>query len=124
MTDFKQLDLKLRETKKAYQDFLDETANDYGDIFSEESEEIEDYRLFRNKEYFEGIIALQENLLGALKLIEQGNNKDIHNANKNLEVCVSKARKFRKLLTQDIETASDTIEKINNLISICDEHRK
>ena len=63
-------------------------------------------------------------LVHALELIETGDKKSAHNANKALETLVREARKIRKDKEEDVKKAQEVISLMNEIIDVCDAHRK
>ena len=47
-----------------------------------------------------------------------------HNANKALETLVREARKIRKDKEEDVKKAQEVISLMNEIIDVCDAHRK
>ena len=70
------------------------------------------------------MIGCQQALLKTLKVAENGDKKSLHNANKTFEELVNEARRIKKKRNEDIQKAQETIELMDEIIRICDEHRK
>ena len=70
------------------------------------------------------MIGCQQALLKTLKVAENEDKKSLHNANKTFEELVNEARRIKKKRNEDIQKAQETIELMDEIIRICDEHRK
>ena len=123
----KQLDL-LVEKKN---DLLLRNKDDYDleDVADVESAiDDEDVSLeweeYREIDYADSSVRCQQMLVDALELLETGDKKSVHNANKALETLVREARKVRKERTEDIQKAQEVISLMDEIINVCDEHRQ
>ena len=94
-----------------------ESAIDDGDVALEWEE-------CREIDYADSSLRCQQMLVDALELLEAGNKKSVHNANKALETLVREARKVRKERTEDIQKAQEVISLMDEIINVCDEHRQ
>lgn len=88
-----------------------------GDISLEWSE-------YRDVDYADDVVGCQEKLVRALELLEAGDKKSVHNANKALEILVNHARMVKKDKEDDIRKAQEVISLMNEIIAMCDKHRK
>jgi len=93
-----------------------ENAIDEGEIDLEWNE-------LRDISYIDASVRCQKALVHALELLEKGDKKSLHNANKELEVLVGEARRIKKARENDLKKAQEIISSINKLIDICDAHR-
>ena len=94
-----------------------QSAIDCGDITLEWDEN-------RDIDYANDAVRCQQMLVHALELIETGDKKSAHNANKALETLVREARKIRKDKEEDVKKAQEVISLMNEIIDVCDAHRK
>lgn len=94
-----------------------QSAIDCGDITLEWDEN-------RDVDYADDAVRCQQMLVHALELIETGDKKSAHNANKALETLVREARKIRKDKEEDVKKAQEVISLMNEIIDVCDAHRK
>lgn len=94
-----------------------QTAIDCGDITLEWDEN-------RDIDYADEAVRCQQMLVRALELVEAGDKKSAHNANKALETLVRTARKVKKDKTEDVKKAQEIISLMNEIIDVCDAHRK
>ena len=94
-----------------------ENAIDEGEIDLEWNE-------LRDISYIDALVRCQEALIHALELLKKGDKKSVHNANKELEVLVGKARRIRKSGEDDLRKAQEIISSMNEIIDICDMHRQ
>ena len=78
----------------------------------------------RDVDYADDAVRCQQMLVHALELIETGDKKSAHNANKALETLVREARRVRKDKEEDVKKAQDVISLMNEIIDVCDAHRK
>ena len=78
----------------------------------------------RDIDYADDAVRCQQMLVRALELIEAGDKKSIHNANKALETLVREARRVRKDKEEDVKKAQDVISLMSEIIDVCDAHRK
>ena len=78
----------------------------------------------RDFTYINDMIGCQQALLETLKVAENEDKKSLHNANKAFEELVHEARRIKKKRNEDIQKAKETIALIDEIIKICDEHRK
>ena len=78
----------------------------------------------RDIDYADDAVRCQQMLVHALELIETGDKKSAHNANKALETLVREARKIRKDKEEDVKKAQEVISMMNEIIDVCDAHRK
>ena len=78
----------------------------------------------RDVDYADDAVRCQQMLVRALELIEAGDKKSIHNANKTLETLVREARKIRKDKEEDVKKAQEVISLMNEIIDVCDAHLK
>ena len=79
---------------------------------------------YREIDYADSSVRCQQMLVDALALLEAGDKKAVHNANKALETLVREARKVRKERTEDIQKAQEVISLMDEIINVCDEHRQ
>ena len=79
---------------------------------------------YREIDYADSSVRCQQMLVDALELLETGDKKSVHNANKALETLVREARKVRKERTEDIQKAQEVISLMDEIINVCDEHRQ
>ena len=94
-----------------------ESAIDCGDVSLEWEE-------YREIDYADSSLRCQLMLVDALALLETGDKKAVHNANKALETLVREARKIRKERTEDIQKAQEVISLMDEIINVCDDHRQ
>lgn len=94
-----------------------QSAIDCGDITLEWDE-------YRDVDYADNAVRCQQMLVRALELIQAGDKKSTHNANKALETLVREARRVRKGKEEDVKKAQDVISLMNEIIDVCDAHRK
>ncbi len=94
-----------------------QSAIDCGDITLEWDE-------YRDVDYADNAVRCQQMLVRALELIQAGDKKSTHNANKALETLVREARRVRKDKEEDVKKAQDVISLMNEIIDVCDAHRK
>ena len=78
----------------------------------------------RDIDYADDAVRCQQMLVHALELIETGDKKSAHNANKALETLVREARKIRKDKEEDVKKAQEVISLMNEIIDVCDAHRQ
>ena len=78
----------------------------------------------RDLAYISDMINCQKALLDTLKMAETGDKKALHNANKAFEELVCEARRIKKKRNEDIQKAQEVIALMDEIIKICDEHRK
>ena len=78
----------------------------------------------RDLAYINDMIGCQQALLKTLKVAENEDKKSLNNANKTFEELVNEARRIKKKRNEDIQKAQETIELMDEIIRICDEHRK
>jgi len=78
----------------------------------------------RDFAYISDMIDCQKALLDTLKVAETGDKKALHNANKAFEELLHEARRIKKKRNEDIQKAQDVIALMNEIIQVCDEHRK
>ena len=78
----------------------------------------------RDLAYISNMIDCQKALLDTLKIAETGDKKALHNANKTLEELVHEARRIKKKRNEDIQKAQEVIALMDEIIKICNEHRK
>ena len=77
----------------------------------------------REIDYAGSSVRCQQMLVDALELLETGDKKSVHNANKALETLVREARKIRKEKTKDIQKAQEVVSLMDEIINVCDDHR-
>lgn len=78
----------------------------------------------REIDYADSSLRCQQMLVDALELLETGDKKSVHNANKALETLVREARKIRKEKTKDIQKAQEVVSLMDEIINVCDEYRQ
>ena len=78
----------------------------------------------RDFAYISDMIDCQKALLDTLKVAETGDKKALHNANKAFEELLHEARRIKKKRNEDIQKAQDVIALMNEIIQVCDKHRK
>lgn len=113
------------------------TIKDMYDLYDEDyedAESVEDgiYGGDINLEWFDHrdisyayeLVCCQRMLVRALELLEAGDKKSIHNANKAFESLVRKARQTKKSKEEDLRKAQEVISSMNEIIAICDAHRQ
>lgn len=89
-----------------------------GDIELLEWEEKRDF------DYADDTVRCQQMLITALELLNAGDKNSIHNSNKAMETLVREARKIRKDKEDDAKKAQEIISLMNEIIAVCDAHRK
>ena len=127
---------KLESLAKARTEFLTEVKQEcnlddeeYNDLDVIEDEILSgditlEWFEHRDLAYISDMIACQQALLDTLKMAENGDKKALHNANKAFEELVHEARRIKKKQNEDIQKAQETIALMDDIIKICDEHRK
>ena len=78
----------------------------------------------RDLAYISDMIDCQKALLDTLKMAETGDKKALHNANKAFEELVCEARRIKKKRNEDIQKAQEVIALMDEIIQVCEEHRK
>lgn len=78
----------------------------------------------RDVDYADDAVRCQQRLVRALELLEVGDKKSTHNANKALETLVREARRVRKDKEEDVKKAQELISLMDEIISVCDNHRQ
>ena len=104
-------------------DYDFEDATDVESAIDDEDVSLE-WEEYREIDYADSSVRCQQMLVDALELLETGDKKSVHNANKALETLVREARKVRKERTEDIQKAQEVISLMDEIINICDEHRQ
>lgn len=120
----KQFDLLL-EIKDVYD--LDDCLYEESDSIKEEIDagdiELEWFES-RDLNYIDDILRCYQMLMDALKLSENGNKRDSHNAEKSLETLMRIAREIKKSANDDIKKAQEVINAMDEIINVCDLYRK
>ena len=78
----------------------------------------------RDVDYADDAVLCQQRLVRALELLEVGDKKSTHNANKALETLVREARRVRKDKEEDVKKAQELVSLMDEIISVCDNHRQ
>ena len=78
----------------------------------------------RDLAYIGDMIDCQKALIDMLKMAETGDKKALHNANKAFDELVHEARCIKKKRNEDIQKAQEVIALMDEIIQVCDEHRK
>ena len=78
----------------------------------------------RDVDYADDAVRCQQRLVRALELLEVGDKKSTHNANKALETLVREARRVRKDKEEDDKKAQELVSLMDEIISVCDNHRQ
>ena len=127
---------KLESLAKARTEFLTEVKqecnlNDEGyndlDVIEDEilsGEIILEWFEHRDLAYIGDMIDSQKALIDMLKMAETGDKKALHNANKAFDELVHEARRIKKKRNEDIQKAQEVIALMDEIIKVCDEHRK
>ena len=127
---------KLESLAKARTEFLTEVKQEcnldneeYNDLDVIEDEILSGdiiLELFEHRDlaYISDMIDCQKALLDTLKMAETGDKKAFHNANKAFEELVHEARRIKKKRNEDIQKAQEVIALMDEIIQVCDEHRK
>ena len=100
-----------------------EDATDVESAIDDEDVSLE-WEEYREIDYADSSVRCQQMLVDALELLETGDKKSVHNANKALETLVREARKVRKERMEDIQKAQEVISLMDEIINVCDEHRQ
>ena len=136
MSILKQQENKLESLAKARKVFLTEVKQEcnlddeeYDDLDTIEDEILSgdiiiEWFEHRDLAYISDMINCQKALLDTLKMAETGDKKALHNANKAFEELVHEARRIKKKRNEDIQKAQEVIALMDEIIKICDEHRK
>lgn len=136
MSILKQQENKLESLAKARKVFLTEVKQEcnlddeeYDDLDTIEDEILSgdiilEWFEHRDLAYISDMINCQKALLDMLKMAETGDKKALHNANKAFEELVHEARRIKKKRNEDIQKAQKVIALMDEIIKICDEHRK
>ena len=127
---------KLKSLEKARTEFLNEVKQDCNlddeehnnlDVIEDEilsGDIILEWFECRDLAYINDMIGCQQALLDTLKVAENGDKNSLHNANKAFEELVHEARRIKKKRNEDILKAQEAIALMDDIIKICDEHRK
>ena len=127
---------KLESLAKARTEFLTEVKQecnlndeDYNDLDVIEDEVLSgdiilEWFELRDLAYISDMIDCQKALLETLKAPETGDKKALHNANKAFEELLHEARRIKKKRNEDIQKAQEVIALMDEIIQVCDEHRK
>lgn len=78
----------------------------------------------RDVDYADDAVRCQQRLVRALELLEVGDKKSTHNADKALEILVREARRVRKDKEEDVKKAQELVSLMDEIISVCDNHRQ
>ncbi len=78
----------------------------------------------RDLDYADSMVRCQQLLVRALTIFAQGDKKSLHNANKAFEMLVRDARRIKSDITADIQKAQEVASVMDEIIQICDSHRK
>jgi hypothetical protein len=136
MSILKQQENKLESLAKARTEFLTEVKQecnlndeDYNDLDAIEDkilsgEIILEWFEHRDLAYIGDMIDCQKALIDMLKMAETGDKKALHNANKAFDELVHEARRIKKKRNEDIQKAQEVIALMDEIINICNEHRK
>jgi hypothetical protein len=127
---------KLESLAKARTEFLTEVKQqcnlndeDYNDLDVIEDEILSEEIILewfehRDLAYIGDMIDCQKALIDMLKMAETGDKKALHNANKAFDELVHEARRIKKKRNEDIQKAQEVIALMDEIIKICNEHRK
>ena len=127
---------KLESLAKARTEFLTEVKQecnlndeDYNDLDVIEDEILSgeiilEWFEHRDLAYIGDMIDSQKALIDMLKMAETGDKKALHNANKAFDELVHEARRIKKKRNEDIQKAQEVIALMDEIIKVCDEHRK
>ena len=136
MSILKQQENKLESLAKARTELLTEVKQEcnldnegYNDLDVIEDEVLSgdiilEWFEHRDLAYISDMIDCQKALLDTLKMAETGDKKALHNANKAFEELVHEARHIKKKRNEDIQKAQEVISLMDEIIKVCDEHRK
>ena len=136
MSILKQQENKLESLAKARTELLTEVKqecnldneeyNDLGVIEDEilSGDIILEWFEHRDLAYISNMIDCQKALIDTLKMAEIGDKKALHNAKKAFEELVHEARHIKKKRNEDIQKAQEVISLMDEIIKVCDEHRK
>ena len=102
----------LGKIKENY-DLEEEDCIEDGDVVLEWDEQ-------RDIDYADDAVRCQEMLVRALELLNAGDKKSAHNANKAFETLVHQARKVKKDREEDIKKAQELASLMDEIISVCD----
>lgn len=78
----------------------------------------------RDLDYADTMVRYQQLLVRALTIFAQGDKKSLHNANKAFETLVRDARRIKSSRMADIQKAQEVVSLMDEIIQICDTHRK
>ena len=127
---------KLESLAKARTEFLTEVKQecnlndeDYNDLDVIEDEILSgeiilEWFEHRDLAYIGDMIDCQKALIDMLKMAETGDKKALHNANKAFDELVHEARRIKKKRNEDIQKAQEVIALMDEIIKVCDGHRK
>ena len=127
---------KLESLAKTRTEFLTEVKQecnlndeDYNDLDVIEDEILSgeiilEWFEHRDLAYIGDMIDCQKALIDMLKMAETGDKKALHNANKAFDELVHEARRIKKKRNEDIQKAQEVIALMDEIIQVCDEHRK
>ena len=136
MSILKQQENKLESLAKARTELLTEVKQEcnldneeYNDLDVIEDEVLSgdiilEWFEHRDLAYISDMIDCQKALLDKLKTAETGDKKALHNANKAFEELVCEARRIKKKRNEDIQKAQEVIALMDEIIQVCDEHKK
>ena len=125
---------KMESLAKARTEFLTEVKQECNlndeddlDVIEDEirsGEIILEWFEHRDLAYIGDMIDCQKALIDMLKMAETGDKKALHNANKAFDELVHEARRIKKKRNEDIQKAQEVIALMDEIIKVCDEHRK
>ena len=136
MSILKQQENKLESLAKARTELLTEVKqectldneeyNDLGVIEDEilSGDIILEWVEHRDLAYIGDMIDCQKALIDMLKIAETGDKKALHNANKAFDELVHEVRRIKKKRNEDIQKAQEVIALMDEIIQVCDEHKK
>ena len=114
---------KLDALLKNQEALFDEIKENY-DLDAEDSIKDGDIALEwdeqRDVDYADEAVRCQEMLVHALMLLDAGDKKSAHNANRAFETLVHQARKVKKDKEEDINKAQALVSLMDEIISVCD----
>lgn len=120
MKELELIEKKIQEYEEKRIALIQDYEENYGAEY-DDGGDILDRIFWRDIDYINRIIGNLEILKRVLESSDTGSK---HNFNKGIEQIIHNAREVKKDMKADIQKAQEVISEMDEIISVCEKHRK
>ena len=121
----KEIDSLVTECEKLNEKLRDKYGfdGDFEEFIDDEGGEI-DWEDLRDFDNLQKLLECQQKFFDIIRTLDSGDDKSIHNANKEVEMLIREIRQRKNALTESIELEQRALSDFEGLLKRCNDIRK